>query len=90
MGLGKETPVAGRSRVDHRPLCGEGCPECQMLADRRFSVGVPTTCCLTRCPCLQNRAEGAAGGEGRRRAPVRTGLAYSVGGSAGNQCPTRG
>lgn len=90
MGLGKEAFVARRSRVDHRPLCGERCPERQMLADRRLSAGMPAACCLIQRPCLQNGAEGAAGGEGRRRAPVRTGLAYSVGGSAGSRCPTRG
>lgn len=41
MPLRKETFAEGESRAGHRPLCGEGDPECQMPADRSWRTGRP-------------------------------------------------
>ena len=39
--LGKEAFAEGKSQAGHRPLRGEGCPECQMRADGCWSTGRP-------------------------------------------------
>lgn len=60
--------------VGHQPVCGEGCPKCQVLVDCLLSMGMPPNPWLVYCTCLKASAEYT--GTRKRSTGSHSGLAW--------------